>query len=135
MGLMQRATQGAARAEPLAAAGPTAIEPVLLASGVYIGGSEALLPGCRYALVRHGRALQILGPLDSSPGVIRVDHLMRSIALSSVGERVVISDLGSSKPPFVAAFSSLAGIAPEELERRLTAPEAAPAQNSAGFLN
>lgn len=113
--------------------GPAAAyaEPTVLASGVYVGGSEALLPGCRYAVVRHGRALRIIGPLDSSPGAIRVEHQLEAISVTSFGERVVISDIGPPRKPFVAAFNALAGLTPEELERSLNSPPGEPAGRSA----
>jgi hypothetical protein len=109
-------------------------EPTLLASGVYVGGSEALLPGCRYAVVRHGGALRIIGPLDSSPGAVRVEHQLEAISVTSFGERVVISDIGPPRKPFVAAFNALAGLTPEELERSLNSPPGDPPGRNASGL-
>ncbi|HEY6057213.1 MAG TPA: hypothetical protein VIV06_04235 [Candidatus Limnocylindrales bacterium] len=117
--------------------GPTAhAEAVMLASGIYVGGSESLLPGCRYGLMRAGRQLRIVGPLDVSPTVVRTEHDLSDLSVSAVGARVVISDLASSRSRFIVAFQAIAGSAPEELERRLAAPELdARAQPPSGFLS
>jgi len=110
--------------------GPPATAPgqaVLLAVGYFVGGSEALTVGARYAILRRHDVLQIQGPVDVGPGTVLLEHALEALEVSAIGNRLVVSGVGDRRRHFVVAFQIVAGLGGNELERGLDVYWAAPA--------
>ncbi len=81
---------------------PAAVTMITVAA--YVGGSERLEIGTRYAIVRHGDALRVLGPVDTAPARVVVEHGLADLEVMTVGDRLLLSDLTDNPPRFTLAF-------------------------------
>ena len=90
--------------------------PEILATGVYFGGTARLVLGSRYAIVRHGAILRLMGPLDSDPSVVAVECSLERVTATVIQDRLVVSD---SEGGLSFAIGSLAGASGRQLEDAL----------------
>lgn len=93
---------------------------VMLGSGIYLGGTEALLPGAFYVLARQGTRLQVLGPLHVSPNRLQVEADLADLDVSVVDGRLLINAREPTSRRFVLAFQAPAGASAEQLISALT---------------
>ena len=91
----------------------------VLATGVYFGGTARLVVGSRYAIVRHGSILRLMGPLDSDPSVVAVECSLDRMTATVIQDRLVVSDSEGGGLSF--AIGSLAGTTGSQLEDSLAA--------------
>ena len=91
----------------------------VLATGVYFGGTARLVVGSRYAIVRHGSILRLMGPLDSDPSVVAVECSLDRMTATVIQDRLVVSDSEGGGLSF--AIGSLAGATGRQLEDSLAA--------------
>lgn len=97
---------------------PASIEPAeILATGVYFGGTARLVLGSRYAIVRHGSILRLMGPLDSDPSTVAVECSLDRMTATVIQDRLVVSDSEGGGLAF--AIGSLAGATGSQLEESL----------------
>jgi hypothetical protein len=92
----------------------------ILASGVFEGGTEPLVPGSRYAIARVSDRVRVLGPLDTSPDKVRLDRSLADLTVGTHADRLLLtgpSEAGG--PSFVLSFHALAGVQGAELEAAL----------------
>ena len=84
----------------------------VLAIGVFVRGSEPLLPGARYLIARNVDRLMIIGPVEPSTHHIELDLPIAGVEANFVPDRLVISGWheGKAGRRFVLAFQSLAGL-------------------------
>ena len=84
----------------------------MLAIGVFVRGSEPLLPGARYLIARNVDRLMIIGPVEPSTHHIELDLPIAGVEANFVPDRLVISGWheGKAGRRFVLAFQSLAGL-------------------------
>lgn len=102
---------------------PTAVldELTILASGVFAGGSEPLELGARYAITRLGDRVRILGPLNSTPEIVRLDLSLVDLVVATVADRLLLTGpVAAGRRDFVLTFQALAGTHGQELEVALT---------------
>ncbi len=97
------------------------VERELLATGVYIGGTEHLHPGERYAVALRGAALEVLGPVGVSPDAVVASRAVAHAEIVGIGGRLVITGLGDPKRGFIVVLDGLVGSDAEHLERRFAA--------------
>jgi hypothetical protein len=102
---------------PLAALDAPAVR--VLASGVFIGGSAGLEIGRRYEIGRSDGLLTVLGPVDSEPGKVQVEHALETITTTMINGRLVVSENGTSRRSFSLVFERIAGMSGEDLEASL----------------
>ena len=88
---------------------------VMLASGIYLGGTEPLLPGAFYILTRRGTRLQVLGPLHVSPDRLQVEAPLADLEVSAFNGRLLINAREPTSRRFVLAFQTPAGASAEQL--------------------
>jgi hypothetical protein len=79
-----------------------------MATGVFVGGSVHLSLGARYAIARRKRTFEVLGPVDISPGALRLEHPMAGLDATVVADRLVVTEKTTGRPKFVMVFQSLA---------------------------
>jgi hypothetical protein len=96
-------------------------EVLILASGVFVGGTAPLLPGARYAIGIHEGDLKILGPMDQMPDRIVVSKKLAGLQISALSDRLVISEASRNRISLGLVFSSIGGRSAEDLEAILTA--------------
>jgi hypothetical protein len=84
---------------------------------VYFGGTARLVVGSRYAIVRHGSILRLMGPLDSDPSVVAVECSLDRVTATVIQDRLVVSDSEGGGLSF--AIGSLAGASGRQLEDSL----------------
>jgi hypothetical protein len=96
--------------------------PVALATGVYAGGSIGLEIGHRYTIARDEQQLMILGPVETTPTEIAHRRALTRIDPVGVDDRLVITGTEDERGRYLIRFQAVAGMATEEVERRLTAP-------------
>ena len=89
----------------------------VLATGVYFGGTARLVVGSRYAIVRHGSILRLMGPLDSDPSVVAVECSLDRVTATVIQDRLVVSDSEGGGLSF--AIGGLAGATGPQLEDAL----------------
>ncbi|HET7030622.1 MAG TPA: hypothetical protein VFI34_08930 [Candidatus Limnocylindrales bacterium] len=100
----------------------------ILAIGVFVQGSERLLPGARYLIARTAEHLVILGPLDPSHEHVQVELPLAEIEANYIPDRLVVSGrVGRSRRRWILGFQSLAGLTATAIDEALMAP-AAPVQ-------
>lgn len=88
---------------------------VMLAFAVYLGGTEALLPGAFYVLARRVTRLQVLGPAHLSPNRLQVEADLADLDFSALNGRLLISAREPTNRRFVLAFEAPAGASVEQL--------------------
>ncbi len=94
---------------------------ILMASGVYSGGTEALLPGCRYGLAVREEQLHVLGPLDTTPDRVALRKPLKAIRASVIDGRLLIAAAASEPTRLVMSFGAVVGLDADELESVLNA--------------
>jgi hypothetical protein len=94
--------------------------PVVLASGVFVGGTLPLLPGARYSISADGANLEVTGPVDIAPTQVAVRRSLSGVEASIVGDRLIIADRAPAAGGLGLVFTGVVGAAPEVLERRLS---------------
>ena len=82
-------------------------ETEILATGVFVGGSVHLSLGARYAIARRKRTFEVRGPVDVSPGVLRLEHPMAGLDATVVADRLVVTEKTTGRPKFVMVFQSI----------------------------
>jgi hypothetical protein len=88
----------------------------VIATGVFVGGTRPLVIGSRYLLSIQGGALEVRGPIDSSPNRVVVATDLAGVEASGIGDRLLIS--GTEDPStFALGFASITGDTAESLER------------------
>jgi hypothetical protein len=97
----------------------------VLATGVYFGGTAGLVVGSRYAIVKHGLQLQLLGPVDRDPSAIALERPLAGLTATAIGERLIISEGSGNR--LAIALGSFAGASGPELEVALSLPPERPA--------
>jgi hypothetical protein len=97
----------------------------VLATGVYFGGTAGLVVGSRYAIVRHGPQLRLLGPVDRDPSAIALERPLASLTSTAIGERLIISEGSGNR--LAIALGAFAGASGPELEVALSMPPERPA--------
>lgn len=100
-------------AEPHAAMDPGEV----MATGVYFGGSVRLVVGSRYAVVRHGSILRLMGPLDRDPSAVAIECSLDRVIATAIDDRLVVSD--SQLNGLAFALGGLAGATAIQLEAAL----------------
>lgn len=66
----------------------------ILASGVFVGGSDGLQIGSRYFLARVGGELHVLGPLHMSPSAIATKMKLNNAEATVVSDRLLLTGRG-----------------------------------------
>jgi len=94
----------------------------MLATGIYIGGTAPLEIGLRYTIARHLGDLLVMGPIDTSPRLIRLRHPRHGLDATVHEDRLLISDPPGERSRLVVAFRSLAGTRGRRLEEALLEP-------------
>jgi hypothetical protein len=97
----------------------------VLATGVYFGGTAGLVVGSRYAIVKHGLQLRLLGPVDRDPSAIALERPLAGLTATAIGERLIISEGSGNR--LAIALGSFAGASGPELEVALSMPPERPA--------
>jgi hypothetical protein len=92
--------------------------PLLLATGVFIGGTAGLIVGARYAIVRAGTDFRVLGPLDSAPDAVAVHRPLDELDPLAVDDRCVIAQRSDPGRALIA-MRGIAGLTGEGLEAGL----------------
>ncbi len=90
-----------------------------VATGVFIEGSEPMLPGATYALHFHGEDLRITGPVDARPGHIVVSRRLRELATTALGDRLIITGASRRLDDFYLVLASLTGGSAQAVARAL----------------
>ena len=114
------AGRGAAGAAAPMPAGPKpampapSLERETLFPAVFVGGSEPLVIGGRYLLARQGDRFQVLGPLHTTPGDVRVDRGVADLDVSVVSGRILITATSGGR--LALAFNAPPDADPRRLE-------------------
>jgi hypothetical protein len=104
-------------AEPVASS--TGLSDRIIATGVFVGGSQSLEIGRRYMLAIHGDALEIRGPVDMDPNRVAVSRRLASVEASGLGDRLLISGAGRAAGMDALGFTSITGETAEAVERSI----------------
>ncbi len=100
----------------------------MMATAVYFGGTVRLVVGSRYAVVRHGSILRLMGPLDRDPSIVAVECSLDRVIATAIDDRLVVSD--SQLNGLAFALGGLAGATASQLEAAL-ADEASDSRRAA----
>jgi hypothetical protein len=92
----------------------------MLATAVYFGGTAGLVVGSRYAIVRQGDRLRLMGPIDWDPTATALERPLAEMMVTAVEDRLIIRSEGWRG--VALAFGSLAGSSGADLEIALTMP-------------
>jgi hypothetical protein len=94
----------------------------VLATAIYFGGTTGLMPGSRYAIVRHGSVLRLLGPVDQDPSAVALERPLAGLTATAVGERLVIAAGAGDRVKMAIALGAFAGASGPQLEAALSIP-------------
>lgn len=98
----------------------------MLAIGVFVRGSEPLLPGSRYLIARTRDRLVIIGPVEPSDDHVELDLPLAGVEANYIPDRLVISGAASDRGTrtFVLAFQSVAGMTATPVDEAIMGHEA-----------
>ena len=115
-----------------ALSGPVREGVSILAIGVFVQGSEALLPGARYLLARTTDQLVIIGPLEPATDHAELHLPLDGVEAMSLPGRLVVSGwaVGRSRR-WALGFQSLSGLTARQVDEALTGPLVAVDKSSA----
>ena len=104
----------------------------ILAIGVFVQGSESLLPGARYLLARTVDDLVIIGPLEPGSNHAELHLPLDGVEATALPGRLVVSGwtVGRSRR-WALGFQGLSGLTSTQIDEALTAPLAPPVETSA----
>jgi hypothetical protein len=92
----------------------------VLATGAYLGGTERLVAGSRYAVTLRGGSLEVCGPMSETPDQVVAARDLDAVEIVDIGGRLVITGQGTGKRNFIIVLDALIGADAESLERRFT---------------
>ncbi len=98
---------------------------VIVASGVFTGGSAGLEIGSRYGIGREGHHLVVLGPVDRTPNEVRVTMPLDGIDVLSIDDRVTVASRAGRHDRLAMAFIRAAGLRGTALEEAIADVKAA----------
>jgi hypothetical protein len=81
--------------------------PGRIGSGVFVTGELGLQPGVRYTIHIDGRRLLIRQPSQGRSSVVASQRQLRMLDANRVGDRLVITTIGSRGPRTLMVFMSL----------------------------
>jgi hypothetical protein len=95
----------------------------ILAIGVFVQGTESLLPGARYLLARTIDDLVIIGPLEPGSNHAELHLPLDGVEATSLPGRLVVSGwtVGRSRR-WALGFQALSGLTSTQIDEALTAP-------------
>jgi hypothetical protein len=106
--------------EPSAAPGSIPVDGTsVLATAVFVEGSEPMSPGVAYVLVQHGQDLRIMGPADGRPDHIVLSRRLRELAPTALGDRLIITGTSRRLDDFYLSFTSVQGGTAQHVAREL----------------
>jgi hypothetical protein len=95
------------------AADPPEVHPdvTMLAIGVLVRSSEAMLPGSRYLIARTRDRLHIIGPIEASDQHLELDMPLAGIEANFIADRLVITGKADgARRSILLAFQSVASM-------------------------
>ncbi|MCJ7709550.1 MAG: hypothetical protein MUQ32_01840 [Chloroflexi bacterium] len=100
---------------------PPEAETIVLATGIFLGGSPPLTIGVPYGIGIRGDSIVVTGPLTTAPGVIVVEQPRVTADISIAAERTLLTAgrRRRGRPEVGLMFGSLAVARGVDLEQRI----------------
>jgi hypothetical protein len=103
----------------------------VVATAVFIEGSEPMVPGARYSLRLHREDLRLTGPVDSRPDHIVVSRRLRDLAITALGDRLIVTGASRRLDDFYLVLATPDGRSAQVVARELDEARLAVAQRRA----
>lgn len=84
----------------------------ILAIGVFVRGSESLVPGSRYLIARTADRLKVIGPIEASSEHVELDLSLARVEANFVPDRLVVGGIADERSgrTFILVFQGVAGL-------------------------